>query len=63
MSFADFAGEIETNMNTAMTAAVAAGLFKGTPMVYNYDKWPGSLVGVSALIGQRKVDGQYGISK
>ncbi|MCK5564538.1 MAG: hypothetical protein KAJ07_04775 [Planctomycetes bacterium] len=60
MSFADFAGEIKTNMDTAMAAAVTAGLFGGTPMVYNYDKWPGALVGVSALIGQRKVDGQYG---
>ena len=61
MALSDFADEIKTNMETVMSNAQAADVFNSAGNVYNYNEWPGSLVGLSALIGIRGVDADYSI--
>lgn len=63
MAFDDFSPTIKTNMAAAFTAATSAGIFDDDPPVYDFDSWPGSLMGVCALIGTASGTQEYGLSQ
>jgi len=63
MAFEDFSPTVKTNMEKAFSAAVTANIFDAAPPVYDFDSWPGSIMGTCALIGTKDGTQDYGMAE